>query len=428
MLPLARQSKADLPEDLLFADFLDSNRDAAKWSGLVRLGWAWIMLLIAVLPLISSFAFLSMAAHMDFPGHMPRSSLLVTTVAAGLFQGVFMSAGFVALGLHRRSLKGLFWRCVVFTFVVPLLLRTLLTIIVVGTIYLDFGGRYIAESMSDMNDADVYIIDRNATWFANSAMLFTVYCILRTRLRFFERGREAGLYVPIHRKVGSTLWQALDDIAQKCRKFHFPEIWYTAHINRATNESLPRVHVVSEDAARDDNILIVPRGFFKILQASPLVARAILSHELAHIYQGDAKNWSKIDLYVTALSRVAMLNAFVPLAGNVLSYSLSIGDKVTAGTFIANGPGKLLVLLPLVGCYFAITHARKKSEFLADSLSVCLVGPDATAAAIDRFSGDESPLHPSRRQRLANVEKLVQKYGIPSGETQARHSKLESEQ
>jgi hypothetical protein len=74
----------------------------------------------------------------------------------------------------------------------------------------------------------------------------------------------------------------------------------------------------------------------------------------------------------------------------------------------------LLFFLPLCGCYLAIAHARRKSEFLADSFSICVVGADATAAAINRFASDGSPLHPSRRERLGNVGMLAQKYGLPS--------------
>lgn len=112
--------------------------------------------------------------------------------------------------------------------------------------------------------------------------------------------------------------------------------------------------------------VVVSVGFLNVLSNSPLTARAVIAHELAHVGQRDTKLWMR----TLAFSRVSAGAA-------ILALVLSIPDVVT-GT----GPIPGEVLLINWGLYRGVRRARWNSEYLADLGAASVVGRDAVYSAL----------------------------------------------
>jgi hypothetical protein len=138
--------------------------------------------------------------------------------------------------------------------------------------------------------------------------------------------------------------------------------------------------------------LLIPRSFLVLLKKNKQEARAMLAHELSHVYQKDPNLWVVTDTVFAILAR-----ATLPFSLIVFLQSLTFTS--TPGLLIVNSVNMLLSALFVVD----VRRARRTSEYTAD----CFAGHMTSFPAIDNsvswFGGDGSPLHPTTSERLKRI-------------------------
>lgn len=168
--------------------------------------------------------------------------------------------------------------------------------------------------------------------------------------------------------------------------------------------------------------LIVPLGLISLIRSEPVVVRAIIAHELAHIRQDDWNLWFEVTGFARANAFV-----FIPFMAIKLVYGIFLwitdassgisdalgaplvypGQEVAVHTF-----AKLCVLL---AAYLRVIRFRQRSEFMADLGAAVHVGIDGVKCALAPFVNNrrDSPfdIHPSARRRVQALEELSAEVG-----------------
>lgn len=150
--------------------------------------------------------------------------------------------------------------------------------------------------------------------------------------------------------------------------------------------------------------LVVPLGFFKLLESQPGQAKAILAHELAHIAQGDEQLWSLARLYWHIsgyLIPVRLVGLFATLA--------QVGEAEWLQGFVPSigGFALLVIFRNNIKKYVAT------SEEIADRGAViCGLAHELRLALtnLDRSHGEqEQGFHPRVGQRVRAISELQPK-------------------
>jgi Zn-dependent protease with chaperone function len=288
-------------------------------------------------------------------------------------------------------------------------LRVVLFLVVTGCIDWSLGGLAEKTGMVSTGDSEdpfgafffyviVVILERT---------LLFVY--LYVRYRAAKRSYEPSRLLPIARSSESQLWVLIDRILDRVRELGLPDFKLSVWLERTDGTEMPTL--ASVRAGKDvEYRLLVPRRFFERILPQTDRASAVLAHELGHAIQNDTELWSRNDLFYVVIARVFLPQfVIVGVIGVVVALlSLVSGNFNVAGLF----PLSMSVMMYRSHKY--VRNARQQSEFYADLFASYITSEEDIVEAIKLYATDDSPLHPSRPDRLEN---LAQKRAeINSGE------------
>jgi hypothetical protein len=308
----------------------------------------------------------------------------IASVLPGLIDAAVLLLLFLLLGLHKRVAGNASVRVTTYVVVgmgINYVVTWLLTLLpVVGSYYYDHRDEI----------TDVY-----AAVIVSPIVICGIGTILRSRLQFFERGVRLSSYLPISRDQAPSLWDALEDVQRSLNALGLhlrsPNVW----LRRTDNELLPSVCSAALRPGQEvTDHLLIPRGFMSLVKTHPERARAIVAHDLSHFCQRDANLWTVVDLFF-AVFRRTLVPFMIVNAAFLVVMAISLGRMPNAGPFVH--------LIIVLRAQRSAAAARRQSEFLADRLASHIANQDALIACIREYTNDESPLHPTRHERITCI-------------------------
>lgn len=167
---------------------------------------------------------------------------------------------------------------------------------------------------------------------------------------------------------------------------------------------------------RDEDILILPIGFLFLMRTSPLQARSMLAHELAHVLQQDAALWIEVEAWSRFLRdesrrrsplRPGLLLLLLDLLGaSAFSQPPSVWLPFLACAGLVIG-WRTAVLAATQRMFGRIQRLRMCSEDNADLAAVLFAEGPALARAIEEYVDDrEEQVHRAKRGRIARIRQL----------------------
>jgi hypothetical protein len=314
---------------------------------------------------------------------LPSTNLsdLTNAIVAGLIDASLIIGLFIGLGLYERNPDASVLRSAAFV-----LCASALAFIDTSLVDGLFPGAGFSTIDSSLGQALSNII-------GGSLWLVAAGLILRSRVRFFERGKAMATYIPINRDVATELWCHIDELTHKAAILGLAPPVVSAWLSRTNAEQLPTV--CTSNGGRTSNLLI-PRPFLRLLLENRERACAILAHELSHFYQNDANLWTVTDLFFAVLRRTA-LPMLVVNTLTIAAVSLAVGNAPNVSAPIA-------LIVTIISSQRLAVNARKRSELRADQFASNVSSREALIASIQEYTIDDSPLHPTRRERIAALE------------------------
>ncbi|MEM6273562.1 MAG: M48 family metalloprotease [Bacteroidota bacterium] len=185
----------------------------------------------------------------------------------------------------------------------------------------------------------------------------------------------------------------------------------------------------SIEAADGKIYLILPIGFFMVLQTNSEHAAALIAHELAHLKHGDLSVWTELSSE-TEIAR--FLEKLLPLY-----ITIAIGIFLTSFTAKIAGNGALTGIYYCAFVYYSrsrrkkVVSARQGMETLADFLAAHHTSPQTVIEVLQTY-GRESDTggryHPKLADRIAALESMRLLPGMdqsagPSAEPAVREGK-----
>jgi Zn-dependent protease with chaperone function len=342
-----------------------------KAANKIRNNLRYVIVVFLVTPVIAISFFLPSTNLREFT-NATITGLIDASLTIGLFIG---------LGLYERNPDAPTFRSAAFVLCVSALS------------FIDTSSVLGLPPGEDPSANDSSLGQALGSLIGSSLWLVAAGFMLRSRVRFFERGKVTAAYILINRKVAKELWCHIDEIAQKAATLGLAPPVVSAWLSRTNAEQLPTV--CTSNGGRISNLLI-PRPFLRLLLENRERASAILAHELSHFYQNDANLWTTTDLFFAVLRRTA----FPLLVINVFIISLA---SLVAGR-LPNIYASIALVVTIFSSQRLAAAARKESEFRADQFASNVCSREALIASIQEYTNDDSPLHPSRRERIAALE------------------------
>ncbi len=154
---------------------------------------------------------------------------------------------------------------------------------------------------------------------------------------------------------------------------------------------------------------LASNGMIKLLQKDPSAFQAVALHEMAHVYNKDARKF----YFAIAISCSFLLIALLPFVGILLWALVSLHSNLVAdnGFALSEFVGVFAMLLLGYGIFTAIVRSR---EVYADIQSVRWVGsPEALADALDKLAREEGvSTHPGSHVRQRYIQEPQRAFGL----------------
>lgn len=224
----------------------------------------------------------------------------------------------------------------------------------------------------------------------------------QSALRPYERGE----------KDRAGLWRVIDELTVA---MGLGSDRIAVHVSTRNGSFGPSIVELHPDIPRNV-MLVVPLGWFKVLRATPDVARAMLAHELGHVLNKDSNRWLLAKTYRRAIGWIVLLSVINGLS--ILADSLLTFQRTGTGMRNSGGSPVTVCLTFLYATflypYILLSHvwfirrSLRFSEETADCCAAVHVGEAATRGYLDlcvtHSSGsDAHDDHPPPKWRLSRL-------------------------
>jgi hypothetical protein len=236
-------------------------------------------------------------------------------------------------------------------------------------------------------------------------------------MRRFTAAVASDTLLELNEGQGGGFWALLEELCA-CMGVDFRKV----RVRLATRNYDVGPSVIEHE---DVTFLVIPLGFFKLLEVDREAARAILAHELAHVCQGDTNLWLLSESYLTAIRKflmpLAILTSFISLAlcfGALSSISYYADSYEVAAIRRASLAGIIQSFgqpVLLLAFTYSVRKLRRRSEELADMAGVVFAGPSPLLRALAPYYtrgilSQESSIfssHPNMRERTGRIRGYI---------------------
>lgn len=182
--------------------------------------------------------------------------------------------------------------------------------------------------------------------------------------------------VPVEKKDNPELYRVVENLCIAAG-LPLPRIYII-------NEPQPNAFTTGRDA--DHAIIVVTRGLLEKLDRSEL--EGVIAHELAHIGNKDMLLGTVIVILVGIVAMFSSLFLRISFRGGMRRRN----SRGSAGAIIMLLGIVAAILAPIAASVIRLAISRKR-EFLADATGALLTRfPEGLARALEKISGDQSPL------------------------------------